>query len=325
MEGGEKSDIFASGMGAITSTLMTLIQPGDQIICNHYIYGETFNVMDELMRKIGAEVVYVSFENLDAVRKAVTEKTRVIYTEVISNPTIRIADVESLAGIAHEAGALLLVDNTFTTPFSIKPLTLGADIAINSLTKYLNGHSDAMGGSITVRDPELIDRIHHIAMLCGTPGDPFSAWLIFRGLHTAALRIPKQIESAAKLAKALEEDPHISGVNHPSLESHPQWELSRRLGPNGLGSPILSVYLPENEKKIDQFMDRLHFARYAPTLGGIRTSLSHPVTSSHPHVPDDIRRSMGITPGMLRISVGTENPEDLIQDFRQALTAFDET
>lgn len=325
LEGGEKSDIFASGMGAITSTLMTLIQPGDQIICNHYIYGETFNVMDELMRKIGAEVVYVSFENLDAVRKAVTEKTRVIYTEVISNPTIRIADVESLAGIAHEAGALLLVDNTFTTPFSIKPLTLGADIVINSLTKYLNGHSDAMGGSITVRDPELIDRIHHIAMLCGTPGDPFSAWLIFRGLHTAALRIPKQIESAAKLAKALEEDPHISGVNHPSLESHPQWELSRRLGPNGLGSPILSVYLPEDEEKIDQFMDRLHFARYAPTLGGIRTSLSHPVTSSHPHVPDDIRRSMGITPGMLRISVGTENPEDLIQDFRQALTAFDET
>lgn len=323
LEGGERSDVFASGMGAITSTLLALVRPGDQIICNHYIYGETFNVMDELMSRMGVQVTCVSFEDLEQVRQAVTEKTRIIYTEVLSNPTLRIADIESLAEIAHSAGARLLVDNTFTTPFSIKPLTLGADIVINSLTKYLNGHSDAVGGSITCRDGALVDEIHHMAMLCGTPGDPFSSWLILRGLHTAALRIPRQIASAAKLAQALEDDPHISGVNHPCLKSHPQWELSQRMSPGGVGSPILSVYLPEDEEKISRFMDHLRFARYAPTLGGIRTSLSHPVTSSHPNVPDDIRRTMGITPGMLRISVGTEDAEDLIQDFRQALTVFD--
>lgn len=322
LECGEKSDIFASGMGAITTTLMSLLQPGDQILCNRYIYGETFNVMDEVISKLSVEVVYAGFEDLEEVRRAATEKTRIIYTEVISNPTIRIADIEKLAEIAHGAGARLMVDNTFTTPFSIKPLTLGADIVINSLTKYLNGHSDAIGGAITCREAELIDRIHHTAMLCGTPGDPFSSWLILRGLHTAALRIPRQIENAAALAHALEKNPHIAGVNHPTLESHPQWELSRRLHPGGLGSPILSIYLPEDEKKISRFMDRLHFAKYAPTLGGIRTSLSHPVTSSHPNVPDNIRRAMGITPGMLRISVGTENAGDLIRDFTQALELF---
>ncbi len=324
LEGGAKSDIFSSGMGAITSTLTTLLRPGDQIICNRYIYGETFNVIDEVIReRMGIEVASVSFEDLDEVRQAVTEKTRMIYTEVVSNPTMRIADIRTLADIAHSAGALLVVDNTFTTPFAIKPLDLGADVVINSLTKFLNGHSDAVGGSITARDAELVDKIHHISMLLGTPGDPFSSWLILRGLHTAALRLPRQIETAAKLARALEKEPCISGVNHTSLESHPQRELSQSLVPGGLGCPMLSIYLPEDDmEKISQFMDRLHFARYAPTLGGIRTSMSHPVTSSHPNVPDDIRRAMGITPGMIRISVGTEDADDLIRDFHQALQVF---
>ena len=236
LEGGAKSDIFSSGMGAITSTLTTLLRPGDQIICNRYIYGETFNVIDEVIReRMGIEVASVSFEDLDEVRQAVTEKTRMIYTEVVSNPTMRIADIRTLADIAHSAGALLVVDNTFTTPFAIKPLDLGADVVINSLTKFLNGHSDAVGGSITTRDAELVDKIHHISMLLGTPGDPFSSWLILRGLHTAALRLPRQIETAAKLARALEKEPCISGVNHTSLESHPQRELSQSLVPGGLG------------------------------------------------------------------------------------------
>lgn len=322
LESGAKSDIFASGMGAITTTLLTLVHPGDHIICNQYIYGETFNVMDEVIGKVGVTVSYVSFENLDAVRQAVTEKTRVIYTEVVSNPTIRIADIAGAAKIAHAANALLVVDNTFTSPFSIKPLELGADIVINSLTKFLNGHSDAIAGSVTCRDAALVDKIHHFAMLCGTPGDPFSSWLVFRGIHTAALRIPRQIENAAKLARALEKHPCVSGVNHPCLESHPQRELSLRMAPEGLGCPIFSIYLPEDVEKINQFMRQLQFAKYAPTLGGLKTTLSHPVTSSHYNVPDDARRAMGITPGMLRISVGTENAEDLIRDFEQALEVF---
>ncbi len=324
LENGTASDIFSSGMGAITSTLMTLLRPGDHVICNKSIYGETFNVMDELLtQRLGVVVTEVSFEDLDAVREAFQDNTRLLYTEVLSNPTFRIADIESLAKLAHAHDAMLMVDNTFTTPFSVKPLDLGADIVIHSLTKFLNGHSDAVGGSVTVKDKALRDRIHHISMLCGTPGDPFSSWLIMRGVHTAAIRIPRQIENALSLARALEKDTRISGVNHPGLASHPQYELSCRMGgKDGIGSPILSVYLPEDMEKISDFIGRLHFAKYAPTLGGIRTSLSHPVTSSHPNVPDDIRRAMGITPGLLRISVGTENAEDLIRDFQQALEVF---
>jgi len=324
LEQGTDTDIFSSGMGAITSTLLCLLNPGDQIICNKDIYGETFNVLDEILQKMSVQVVFVPFDNPEDVRAAVTGRTRVIYTEVVSNPTIHIADLPALADIAYRAGARLVVDNTFTTPFSVKPLALGADIVINSLTKFLNGHSDAMGGSVTCRDAELLAKIHHIAMLCGTPGDPFSSWLILRGLHTAALRIPRQMETAARLAHTLAANPHISGVNHTSLASHPQWALSQRMGgEKGLGCPILSIYLPEDQDKMSQFMDRLNFARYAPTLGGIRTTLSHPVTSSHPNVPDDIRRAMGITPGLLRISVGTENADDLAADFEQAMRVFD--
>lgn len=323
LENGKASDIFSSGMGAITSTLFTLLAPGDHMICNKDIYGETFNVMDEfLMQRMNVDVTEISFADMDAVRKAITPKTKVIYTEVVSNPTFRIADIASLAAVAHEAGAKLVVDNTFTTPFAVKPLDLGADVVINSLTKFLNGHSDAIGGSVTSNDAELVAKIHHISMLTGTPGDPFSSWLILRGVHTAAIRIPRQIETAAKLAHALEKNPLVLGVNHPSLESHPQHALAQSMVPGGLGSPILSVYLPEDVDKISAFMDRLQFAKYAPTLGGIRTSLSHPVTSSHPNVPDDIRRAMGITPGLIRVSVGTENANDLIADFEQALEVF---
>lgn len=325
LEHGAASDIFASGMGAISSTFFALLKHGDHVLCNNDIYGETFNVMDELLRdRMHCTVSSISFRNLEEVRQAVTPETRILYTEAASNPTLRLADIEALSAIAHENGALLIVDNTFTTPYAIRPLDLGADIVINSLTKFLNGHSDAGGGSLTVRDASLIAPIHHIAMLLGTPGDPFSSWLMTRGIQTSALRIPRQIENARKLAEALERHPHISGVNHPGLPSHPQYELSCRMGgENGLGCPILSIYLPEEPEKISAFMDRLQYATYAPTLGGLRTTLSHPVTSSHPNVPDHIRRAMGITPGLLRISAGTENAEDIIRDFEQALTVFD--
>lgn len=324
LEGGAATDIFASGMGAITSTLLTLVEKGDHILCNSAIYGETYNVLEEIMPKCSVETSYAPLHDLAAAKAAIRPNTKIIYTEVVSNPTIRIADIEGLAKMAHEAGALLIVDNTFTSPFAIRPLDHGADMVINSLTKFLNGHSDAMGGSLTIKDASLMPKIHHMAMLCGTPGDPFSAWLIERGLRTAALRIPRQIETAAKLAHALEKNPHVELVNHTSLDSHPQRELAKKLLGEDGGSAMLSFIVPEDIKKIDVFMGKLRYARYAPTLGGFRTTMSHPVTSSHPNVPDDVRRAMGITPGMIRISVGIEKAEDLIADFEQALTAFDE-
>lgn len=322
LEGGEETLILSSGMGAISTTLLHLLKSGDHVVCNADIYGETLNIMRDVLPKFGVTTTLVSFMDTENIRRAIQPNTKIVYTEVVSNPCIRLADIPAAAEIAHAAGALLIVDNTFTTGVNIKPISLGADIVINSLTKFMNGHSDAIGGSITASH-EQIAEIDVDCRLFGTPGTPFDSWMILRGMRTIGLRVPKQSENAAKLAKALEDDPHVLHVNHPSLESNPQHQLAKALFQGDHMTGMLSFQVPEDDAKIDAFMSRLNFAHYAMTLGGFRSSLSHPVTSSHNHVPDSVRRAMGITPGLFRLSVGIEEAEDLIADFRQALKAFD--
>ncbi len=317
LEGGERSHICASGMGAIASALYTLLDPGDRILCNRSCYGETYELMTLLLPRMGIETDFVDFRDLDAVEAAITPATALFYTEVFSNPTVAMADIEALGEMAHRHGAMLMVDNTFS-PLSVRPLQRGADLVANSLTKFLNGHSDAMGGAVTGR-AEMIGEIAKVSMLLGNPGDPFSSWLIQRGMQTAGLRIRRQLENANRLAAALAADPRVERVNHPSLPDYPQRALAGRLCPDGLYTPMLSFILPEDPALLDRFLRGLRLGKYAPTLGGIRTTLSHPVTSSHPHVPDPLRREMGITPGMFRVSCGIEEPEDLIRDFLGAL------
>lgn len=321
LENGEKSMVFASGMGAITSTLLTVLQAGDHILCNSNLYGETFDVMTKLLGKLHIEAQFVNFEDLKLVDESIRPNTKMVYTEVLSNPTLSLCDIGSIAEIAHRHGALLMVDNTFTTPMSIRPLDHGADIVMNSLTKFLNGHSDAIGGSITA-GAELVEQVRQMAMLCGTPGPPFDAWLIQRGLHTLPLRVPRQMETAARLAEALQQNPVVTKVFFPGLPDYPQRALADKLFTDGHYVAMLSFIVPEKLDKIDAFFERLRLVNYAPTLGGIRTTMQHPVTSSHPHMPDDLRRKMGITPGMFRVSVGIEEAEDLIADFTQALEVF---
>ncbi|WP_338993980.1 aminotransferase class I/II-fold pyridoxal phosphate-dependent enzyme [Fusobacterium animalis] len=324
LEAGEKSLIFSSGMGAITTTLMTILKPGDHVVCNRNIYGETFNVFTKLMPKFGISADLVDFDDIENCKKAIKAETKLIYSEVFANPTLNIADIPTLADIAHKNGALLMIDNTFSTPIAIKPIKFGADIVINSLTKFMNGHSDAIAGSIT-STTEIIDAIHPVRMLCGTPGDPHAAHAMMKSFATMDLRLKKQMSNAAKLAAALEENKYVSKVNHPSLESFSQHELALKLfTSNDTMSGMMSFIVPENFEKIDKFMLRLNFAHYAMTLGGVRTTLVHPVTSSHSHMPDEARRAMGITPGLFRLSVGIEDVDDLIADFNQALEVFGE-
>lgn len=322
LEHGEATLILSAGMAAISTTLLHLLKAGDHVVCNADIYGETLNIMQDILPKFGIETTLVSFMETENIQKAMRPNTKIVYTEVVSNPCIRLADIPAAAKIAHAAGALLIVDNTFTSGINIKPIDMGADIVINSMTKFMNGHSDAIGGSIT-STREMVDAIDVDCRLFGTPGDPFDAWMILRGMRTIGLRVTKQSENAAKLARALEEDPHVLHVNHPSLESNPQHGLAKKLFHGNRITGMLSFQVPEDMDKIDDFMGRLNFAHYAMTLGGYRSSLSHPVTSSHNHVPDDVRRAMGITPGLFRLSVGIEDAEDLIRDFKQALKAFD--
>lgn len=323
LEKGKYTLIFSSGMGAITTTYFSVLNPGDHFIANSNIYGETFDAINILLKNYGVSIEYVDFRNLEEVKNAIKPNTKMLYTEVVSNPTDRIADIEELAKIAHSSDAMLMVDNTFTTPLSVKPIALGADIVINSLTKYINGHSDALAGSITVNDEEIFNKIHTIRMLTGTSGCPFSAWTIYRGIHTLDLRVKKQMKNAALLAEMLENHPSILSVNHPSIDSHPQKELANKLFKDKYTmTGMLSFEMPNDKEKINEFMNRLHLAHYAPTLGGIRTTLSHPLHSSHHHVPKEELDIMGISFGLMRVSVGIEDAEDLIADFTQALEVF---
>ncbi len=320
LEGGEDSLIFSSGMGAISPTVLALLAQGDHILANSSLYGESLELFSQVLPRYGITADYVDFTDLAAVEQGIRPNTRMLYTETISNPVITVVDVEALAGLAHRHGATLVVDNTFTSPIAIRPLELGADVSINSLTKFANGHSDVIAGSITAAEP-LWRKIYQLQMLLGATADPFSAWLCQRGMRTMELRVNKQMDNAAKLAHALEAHPAVLKVNHPSLASHPQHEIAKRIYKNGYGA-MLSFAMPDDRAKINEFMRKLDIAHYAMTLGGFHTTLSHPVTSSHHSVPEAERLKMGITFGLMRVSVGIENPDDLIADFLQALDVF---
>lgn len=320
LEGGEASMICSSGMGAITTTLLSLADAGDHILANSNLYGETLEILD-VIKRYGIESTCVDFNDLDAVRNAVQPNTKIVYTEVISNPTMAVVDVEAVARIAHDSGAKLVVDNTFTTSTVIKPIDFGADVTINSLTKFMNGHSDIVGGSATA-SKAIIDKACKLQALLGCTLDPFSSYLCERSLRTLDLRMERQLKNAEALAKALAEHPHVLKVNHPSLPTHPQHDMAKRLFAKGYGA-MLSFEMPEDREKINAFMRRLRIAKYAMTLGGYATTLSYPILSSHASVPRDIRLKMGITDGLMRVSVGLEDTQDLIADFTQALSVFD--
>jgi len=323
LEQGKYTLIFSSGMGAITTTFFSLLAPGDHFIGNTNIYGETFDSIKSLLIKFGIEVDLVDFRDLTAVKAALRPNTKMLYTEVVSNPTDIMADIEAISQIAHSGNALLMVDNTFTTPIGIKPLQMGADIVINSLTKFMNGHSDALAGSLTMNSKETHDKIHEVRMLTGTSGSPFTSWTVLRGLATIDLRVKKQMKNAARLAKALQAHPAVIKVNHPSLATYPQKTLTDKQFKSGEQcTGMLSFEMPDDKEKIDAFMNRLHLAHYAPTLGGIRTTLSHPLHSSHHHVPKEELEKMDISYGLMRVSVGIEDVGDLIRDFTQALDVF---
>ncbi len=320
LENGEDSLIFSAGMAAISTTIFSHVEQGDHILSSHALYGETFELFNLIMPRYGVEVTYANFNDLDEVEKKIQPNTKILYTETVSNPMIVVVDLEAIADIADRAGALMVVDNTFTTPLVVRPLEWGAHVSINSLTKFINGHSDVAAGSITASSPDIIKKIYEMQLLLGSPLDPFSSWLIMRGARTMDLRMKKQLENADKLAQALERNPYVRKVNHPSLASHPQHAIAQRLF-NGYGA-MMSFLMPDNRDKINEFMHKLEIVHYAMTLGGFRTTLSHPVSSSHAALSPEERESMGITTGLMRVSVGAENADELIADFENALQVF---
>lgn len=321
LENGEDTLICNCGMSAITTALQTLVKAGDHILSDRTLYGETIDVISKILGKFGVEVTYIDFANLEEVRANLRPNTKVLYTETESNPMMGIVDIPALAEIAHEHGCKLVVDNTFTTSYMIRPLEQGADVVVSSLTKFVNGHGDTLCGSIT-STKEFIKEAYEVQQFTGSIADPFSCWTLMRSIRTLDLRMPRHMDNAAKLAAALEKDPHVTKVIYPGLESHPQHELAKRVFDHGFGG-MLSFFVAEDREKINAFMHELKYVRYAMTLGGPRTTIAHPVTSSHYDVPEEERRKMGITFGLIRVSVGLEDPDDLIADFTNALRVFD--
>jgi cystathionine beta-lyase/cystathionine gamma-synthase len=234
---------------------------------------------------------------------------------------MELIDIESISEIAHKNNAKLIVDNTFATSLIFKPLSRGADISINSLTKFANGHSDVLGGSATGKS-EIISKAKFLQSLLGCTLDPFSSFLCQRGIRTMDIRLEKQMHNALELAKSLNDNPHVLKVNYPGLENHQQHELAKNLFKNGYGA-MLSFEMPDDRKKINKFMDSLNIAKYAMTLGGYRTTLSYPAISSHFQFTKEERLKMGISDGLMRVSVGFENTQDLIDDFSEALKIFE--
>ncbi|MGE5627071.1 MAG: trans-sulfuration enzyme family protein [Solirubrobacterales bacterium] len=321
LENGEKTIIFSSGMAAISTSLLSFLNCGDHVLANSALYGETIDFMNNYLSHYGIEATYVDFTNIEAVKKAIRPNTKILYTEIIANPLTVVVDIDAISNAAHEAGAMVIVDSTFTTPYVIKPLDHGADLVVHSLTKYFGGHSDVTAGSLT-GNTNLVDKAYSFQHLLGSCSDANSSWLLLRSARTMGLRVKKQLENAQKLAAALEKNPHVSKVNHPSLAVHPQHELAEKLFLKGYGA-MLSFSVEDNRDKLNLFMRKLKYVSYLPTLGGFRTSLSHPVSSSHADVPEPVRLKMGIHEGLMRVSVGIEDIDDLIYDFDQALEVFD--
>lgn len=315
-ENGEDSIVCSSGMGAISTTLISNLKSGDHVVSDMTLYGETIDIFTKVLSHYGVETTFVDFTNPDVVKKAIRPNTRLLYTETVSNPMITVPNLKVIADLAHDNNAILVVDNTFMTCVQCRPLDFGADIVVNSLTKFANGHSDAVCGSATGK-AELIKKAYELQVLIGSQADPFSSWLVQRGFRTIQLRVPRQAKNAAALAEALDKSPYVLKVHHPSLVTHPQHELAVEQF-HGFGG-MLSIELPDSREKMNKFMRALSFAHYAMTLGGYRTTLSYPVMSSHYDTPREERLKMGITDGLLRISCGIEDTEDLVNDFMNAL------
>lgn len=320
LEKGEQSLVCSSGMAAISTTLLSLAKAGDHIITSNAIYGETIELFDRVIKKFGIEVTYVDLTNADEVQQAVQDNTTCIYTEIITNPLIRVIDIDRIVDIAHRAGAMVVVDSTFTTPFAVRPLEHGADIVIHSMTKYFGGHSDITAGCITGKK-EVIKKIYSDYLLFGACLDPNSSWLMLRSIRTMEMRVTRQFANAKMLAEALQEDEHVRYVNYPSLPNHPQHALAMRLMPDGCGA-MLSFRVEDDRQKVNEFMHRLKLVKYLGTLGGYKTTIAHPATAFRFEFSPEQLIAMGMEEGLIRISVGVEDITDLIADFQQALTVF---
>lgn len=315
LESGTRGVAFASGLAAIESILKRL-SAGDHVVSEENTYGGTTRMFNHVLKRFGIEFTYVDSRNLDAVEAAMRPETKLVHVETPTNPMMRVSDIRRLAELAHAHGALLSVDNTFASPYNQRPLELGADFTVHSATKYINGHSDVIGGLLAVRDEALADEIMFIRKSTGAVPGPMDCFLTLRGAKTLAVRMRQHNDNGMAVARFLESHPKVDRVLYPGLESHPEHELAKAQMLGFTGMVSVDVGTLERAKALTE---HLKVFSLAESLGGIESLISVPALMTHASVPEERRQEMGVTPGLVRLSVGIEDVDDLIEDLDRVL------
>lgn len=320
LEEGSAGFAFSSGLAAIGAVL-ELLDNGSHIIAMDDLYGGSFRLFERVRkRSAGLQVSYVDLSNIDVLEKAITKDTKLIWVETPTNPLLKLADIEAIAKIAKKHGIILAVDNTFASPYLQKPLTLGADIVVHSATKYINGHSDVIGGVAVTNRDDLAEGIGFIQNAVGSIAGPFDSFLMHRGLKTLGLRMERHSRSALEIATWLEKQAGVEKVYYPGLSSHPQHELAKRQMPAGYGG-MISVVLKGGLDRATKFLEAVRVFTLAESLGGIESLIEHPAIMTHATIPAATRKALGIEDGLIRLSVGIEDLDDLKADLEHALLA----
>jgi cystathionine gamma-lyase/cystathionine beta-lyase/cystathionine gamma-lyase/homocysteine desulfhydrase len=318
LEGGRSAHVFGSGMASVTALCQMFLKAGDHLICGHNVYGGVPRFFNQVMANFGVEFTYVDTSKPDQVEKAFKKNTKIVWIETPTNPLMLLTDIRKVADMAHSHGAELAVDNTFASPYFQQPIKFGADMVMHSTTKFLNGHSDGLGGVIVCTKPEQSEKFAFIQKASGAILSPFECWLILRGVKTLGVRMRQHDENGRKVADFLKGHKKVQKVLYPGLKDHPQHELAKKQM-TGFGSMItFELGSIENANKM---LRRVQVCTLGESLGGVETLISHPATMTHAALGEEGRRQIGLTDGMVRISVGIEDADDLIADLDQALSA----
>jgi cystathionine beta-lyase/cystathionine gamma-synthase len=309
---------FSTGMAALSALFLALLESGDRVVVSEVVYGGTVRLLRKVLEPLGVRATFADTSSIDALRAALREPAKLVLVETPANPTLKLTDIAEAARAAHEAGALLAVDNTFLTPALQRCFELGADVVVYSTTKHIEGHNSTVGGALLARDAELLARIRFVQNAVGFAQAPFDAWLTLRGIKTLPLRMAQHSRNALEVARFLESDPRVVNVRYPGLESFPQIELARRQHIDHGG--LIAFEVAGGTEAGIRLMNSVRLCALAESLGAVETLITHPASMTHATIPPEERRAIGIGDGLVRLSVGLESPRDVIADLDRALS-----
>lgn len=318
LEGAQFGFAFGSGCAATTALLM-MLKAGDHVVCFDDVYGGTFRILDKVVRQVGIESTFVDMADVKNLEKAIRPNTKMVWMETPTNPMLKMCDLKASAEICRQKKIISVCDNTFMSPYFQNPLAFGIDVVVHSTTKYINGHSDVVGGFVGINDAALAERLGFLQNAMGGVPGPFDSWLVMRGVKTLAVRMERHQENARKIASFLEENSQVKRVIYPGLKSHPQHELAKTQM-RGFGG-MITMEIQGGMEKARRFLENVKIFALAESLGGVESLIEHPAIMTHASIPKDAREKLGISDGLIRLSVGIESLDDLIEDLDQALRA----